>query len=77
MKEARYKTEYILYDSIYIKYKSRQNSSMVLDIGMVVTLVGGGDFPEGSMQGASEDTGYLMFLDRSSTLDKTPCGFVA
>lgn len=35
--------EYILYDSIYMKYKNRQNSSLMIKIRAVVGWAGIGD----------------------------------
>lgn len=37
MKEATHKKAYILYDSVYMKFKSRQNKSIVLEASIVVT----------------------------------------
>lgn len=33
-------TEYILYDSIYIKFRSRKNSSTMVKVRIVIILVG-------------------------------------
>lgn len=34
---------------------------MVLEVKIVATFLLGGDFPEGSMKGTSDDPGHLMF----------------
>lgn len=43
VKEASYTKDYILYDSIYMKFKNRWNQFMVVDVIKCLPGLGGGD----------------------------------
>lgn len=56
--ELTKKQGYILYDSIYTKFKNRRNSSMMLEVTTGVPLAGGG---EGAVTGKAHQGALLMF----------------